>query len=380
MLSSDLNVAPASPLQRTNEFMNIKSMSFALASLRLMKDDLESQLRKLSVGKRTHADKPIATTRSRLDRPQVLCQLTSEQNNKLYAEFMDEDKLRMSAYKEMLGEQEHARGFYDQTMPPGLISKEITPFEWQVLEKIIMVCLYYKKEMPMATLQQMLFQRDPRLECTFQLQFGSLNQFVKRHGRVFFIHRGSKNPEVSLKIDFVRQLLLSRNGMNGSGEENADMLIDEKLEKEIVRLAIQILFSHTQENCTIGKLGQILHRRMNNPRLPRMFKATYGGLKKFFERQNTIFQIKKDHLYNPIITLNQDFRNLVEDQMAKENQPVLEKLSSPVNEDKRSPCHSLKEEKPTVDWSASLEQAQQEVFQVLAKDDQSWKNVPRQFA
>merc|ERR1719203_2205764 len=99
----------------------------------------------------------------------------------------------------------------------------------------------------------MLFESDPRLELTFQLEFGRLDAFVKRHGRVFFIHRGSKNPEVSLKIDFVRQLLLSRNGMNGSGDDNADMLIDEKLEKEIVRLAIQILFSHTQENCTIGK-------------------------------------------------------------------------------------------------------------------------------
>merc|ERR1719499_828736 len=134
--------------------------------------------------------------------------------------------------------------FYNnnQRVPPGLLSKEITAFEWQVLEKVIMVCLYYKKEMPMATLQQMLFQRDPRLELTFQLQFGSLHQFVKRHGRVFFIHRGSKNPEVSLKIDFVRQLMLSRNGMNAAGDDHTDMLIDENLEKEIVRMAIQILF------------------------------------------------------------------------------------------------------------------------------------------
>merc|ERR1719203_1957061 len=110
----------------------------------------------------------------------------------------------------------------------------------------------------------MLFESDPRLELTFQLEFGRLDAFVKRHGRVFFIHRGSKNPEVSLKIDFVRQLLLSRNGMAGqaSVEEHADMLIDDKLEKEIVRQAIQILFSN-QNNCTIGKLGQILHRRMN---------------------------------------------------------------------------------------------------------------------
>merc|ERR1719411_509453 len=122
---------------------------------------------------------------------------------------------------------------------------------------------------------------------------------------------------------------------NASTEEHADMLIDENLEKEIVRMAIQILFSHNAQNCTIGKLGQILHRRMNNPRLPRMFKHTYGGLKKFFERQNTCFEIKKDHLYNPIITLNKEFRKLVEDQMAasdnRENQaPVLTQPTEPV--------------------------------------------------
>jgi len=84
--------------------------------------------------------------------------------------------------------------------------------------------------------------------------------------------------------------------------------------------AIQILYSQSQQNCTIGTLGQILHRRMNNPRLPRMFKHTYGGLKKFFERQSTIFCIKKDHLYNPIITLNKQFRALLEDQMAKDRE------------------------------------------------------------
>merc|ERR1719229_530157 len=142
---------------------------------------------------------------------------------------MDKSRMRSLAYQDMIGE---TTDIYNNgsSVPPGLLSKEITAFEWQVLEKVIMLCLYYKKEMPMATLQQMLFQRDPRLELTFQLQFGSLHQFVKRHGRVFFIHRGQKNPEVSLKIDFVRQLLLARNGMgNASTEEHADMLIDENL-------------------------------------------------------------------------------------------------------------------------------------------------------
>jgi len=212
----------------------------------------------------------------------------------------------------------------------------------------------------MATLQQMLFQHDHRLELTFQLQFGSLNQFVKRHGRVFFIHRGSKNPEVSLKIDFVRQLLVARNGIAAQAamEEQADMLIDEKLEKEIVHMAVQILFSHSAQNCTIGKLGQILHRRMNNPRLPRMFKHTYGGLKKFFERQNTCFEIKKDHLYNPIITLNKDFRKLVDAQMAskdRENQaPIAPKLSE--SEKKPSPPRvtNLMPSRPPLTSSTSM--------------------------
>merc|ERR1719499_2981073 len=242
--------------------------------------------------------------------------------------------------------------FYNnnQRVPPGLLSREITPFEWQVLEKVIMVCLYHKKEMPMATLQQMLFQRDHRLELTFQLQFGSLNQFVKRHGRVFFIHRGSKNPEVSLKIDFVRQLLVARNGMaaQASMEEHADMLIDEKLEKKIVHMAVQILFSHNK-SCTIGKLGQILHRRMNNPRLPRMFKHTYGGFKKFFERQSTIFCIKKDHLYNPIITLNKQFRTLLEDQMAKDRE----------NDDERNSNELLKQREDTTPTRPPLSTAAQ---------------------
>jgi len=229
----------------------------------------------------------------------------------------DKDHLRKLAIDE-LGLRENEK----PTTPPGLMSKEITPFEWQVLEKVIMLCLYFKKEMPLENLQEILFERDPRLEMTFRLQFGSLHQFVKRHGRVFFIHRnGSHIPDVSLKIDFVRQLLLSRNGTSmTSVEHNTDMLIDENLEKEIIRMAIQILYSQSQANCTIGKLGQILHRRMNNPRLPRMFKHTYGGLKKFFERQSTIFCIKKDHLYNPIITLNKPFRALLEDQMAKDRE------------------------------------------------------------
>jgi len=203
----------------------------------------------------------------------------------------------------------------------------------------------------------------------------------------------------------------------GSVEEHADMLIDENLEKEIVRMAIQILFSHTQQNCTIGKLGQILHRRMNNPRLPRMFKHTYGGLKKFFERQNTIFEIKKDHLYNPIITLNKEFRDLVEDQMAKdrENQGrsgLLEKLSSPTNsksEDKASsPRNNLvsrppltsstsenlmnlasqgpvmqKEEKftpiKTADWSVKVNKAQNAMAQ--SGEDSTWLDrLPRQLS
>jgi len=340
--SLDVEISPSGSLP-CEDFAAVKSISFALASLRLMKEDLETQLRKVSMGKRTQASEKPPVTRSRLDRTQVLCQMTSDNNNQLYADFMDKSRLRSLAFQEQLPENVE-RDFYNNNMrvPPGLLCQEITPFEWQVLEKVIMVCLYHKKEMPMATLQQMLFQCDQRLELTFQLQFGSLNQFVKRHGRVFFIHRGSKNPEVSLKIDFVRQLLVARNGMaaQASVEEHSDMLIDEKMEKKIVHMAIQILFSHTAQNCTIGKLGQILHRRMNNPRLPRMFKHTYGGLKKFFERQNTCFEIKKDHLYNPIVTLNKDFRKLVEDQMAnKENQeneaPVLTKLNE--SEQKPSP-------------------------------------------
>lgn len=232
---------------------------------------------------------------------------------------MNEMSLGDTAGKETL---QHSLETSSPTVPPGLVSKEITPFEWQVLEKVIYICLYFKKEMPLETLQQMLFERDPRLELTFRLQFHSLHQFVKRHGRVFFIHRGNQIPDISLKIDFVRQLLLSRNGMGNLAvaENNADMLIDETLEKEIVRMAIQILYSQSQQNCTIGKLGQILHRRMNNPRLPRMFKHTYGGLKKFFERQSTIFTIKKDHLYNPVVTLNRQFRSLLEEQMSKDRE------------------------------------------------------------
>jgi len=232
-----------------------------------------------------------------------------ENNSELCQDFSDKDQLRQFAFEDGVA--------------PGLMSKDITPFEWQVLEKVIMVCLYFKKEVALETLQQMVFERDGRLELTFRLQFGSLHQFVKRHGRVFFIRRnGNQKPDISLKIDFVRQLLLSRSGMSNAMqvEHNADMLIDEDLEKDIVRMAIQILYSQSQQNCTIGKLGQILHRRMNNPRLPRMFKHTYGGLKKFFERQSTIFCIKKDHLYNPIITLNKQFRALLEDQMAKDRE------------------------------------------------------------
>lgn len=224
----------------------------------------------------------------------------------------------------------------------GLLSREMTPFEWQVLEKVIMACLHHKKELPLATLQQMLFQHDHRLELTFFRQFGSLNDFVKRHGRVFFIHRGSNHPQVSLKIDFVRQLLVSRNGtaaQTSSVEEHADLLIDEKYEKDIVLMAVQILFSHSTPNCSIGKLGQILHRRMNNPRLPRMFKHTYGGLKKFFESQSTCFEIKKDHQYNPVIALNKDFRKLVENQMAAKNDDLenQDPLEPKVNESEQKP-------------------------------------------
>lgn len=281
---------------------DVKTVSFALASLRLMKDDLETQLRKVSAGKRN----------SRFPQRPMLCQMTSENN-----------QFRAEAVQPSYG---------NRSLPSGLLSKSISAFEWQVLEKIIMVCLYHKKEMPMATLSQMLFE-DARLELSFQLQFGSLSQFVKRHGRVFFIHRSSKNPQISLKIDFVRQLLLSRNGTQNSAAkpaaEEPSMLIDEKMEKEIVRVAIQILFSHSAPKCTIGKLGQILHRRLNNPRLPKMFKHTYGGLKKFFERQDAVFDIQKDHLYNPIVTLNKEFRTILEEQMASENRKPAEPTPAP---------------------------------------------------
>jgi len=268
-----------------------------------------------------------------------------ENNSELHRNVTDKDQLRQLAFEELGYEQ-------NMGVPPGLTSKDITSFEWQVLEKVIMVCLYFKKEVAVETLQQMLFERDPRLELTFRLQFGSLHQFVKRHGRVFFVRRnGNQNPDISLKIDFVRQLLLSRNGMSNAMqvEHNADMLIDENLEKDIVRMAIQILYSQSQQNCTIGKLGQILHRRMNNPRLPRMFKHTYGGLKKFFERQSTIFCIKKDHLYNPIITLNKQFRTLLEDQMAKDRE----------NDDERNSNELLKQREDTTPTRPPLSTAAQ---------------------
>lgn len=79
----------------------------------------------------------------------------------------------------------------------------------------------------------------------------------------------------------------------------------EMSELDIIHGMCELLQYH--HTLPVGKLGSLLHQKLNNHQLPAILKERYGGLKKFIERCNHIFVLLNDHAFNPSVTLNQNY-------------------------------------------------------------------------
>lgn len=75
-------------------------------------------------------------------------------------------------------------------------------------------------------------------------------------------------------------------------------------EKELIEILKQILSENL--NVSIGRVGTTIVSKTKNHRLPRYFKAKYGGLKRFFEAHSDIFVVGEDHPFNPSVYLRKN--------------------------------------------------------------------------
>jgi len=275
--------------------------------------------------------------------------------------------------------------------PPKLWSKKITPWEWQILVITMRICLRAKEPVLLRTLHRMLFQHSKCFYYDFIEAFGTLFQFLRRHRRVFFIYERKIFPEpvfeISLKIVFAKKLLRSRQekGLFGvlEGKNSQEgvtlpkvpvsfgsvteldldshhncalyasyMVMSKRMEMEIIKITVELLFFDEEGSCTLRELGQVLQRKIDNPKLPGMFKQTYGGLKKFFIYHRSIFMIKKHHQCNPVITLNPSFLKVLRPYLGqwqaaqtKTDSEASEKTSEGMRQSLTVPTKNIEKEK-----------------------------------
>jgi hypothetical protein len=72
-------------------------------------------------------------------------------------------------------------------------------------------------------------------------------------------------------------------------------------EHDLVIAVTELLSQHA--TLPVGKLGSLIHNKLNNHALPQMLKETYGGLKRFLQRHSNLFTIGTDHEFNPSVQL-----------------------------------------------------------------------------
>lgn len=78
-------------------------------------------------------------------------------------------------------------------------------------------------------------------------------------------------------------------------------------EDQLVHLIIDLLKERV--SVPVGRMGSLLHDATNNHSLPAMLKEHYGGLKRLLERHTDIFQVGRDHPYNPAVQLKPKWYN-----------------------------------------------------------------------
>uniref|UniRef100_A0A6A7G9I3 PAP/OAS1 substrate-binding-related domain-containing protein n=1 Tax=Hirondellea gigas TaxID=1518452 RepID=A0A6A7G9I3_9CRUS len=106
--------------------------------------------------------------------------------------------------------------------------------------------------------------------------------------------KDSKIPRDVLKVDLTELL------RNVDNAKQYDIPLNIS-ENDLVKMICEILLKH--ESVPIGQMGSLLHSHTNKHSLPTMLKDRYGGLKKFIQNHNDIFQMSNDHPFNPTLSL-----------------------------------------------------------------------------